>query len=154
MYFDMRGIKPFAKWICLWISTVFILQLMPKPGFFMSKLSLYTPNSEAVMPFWRQLLVSDGKSLVTGWKPLVNQTHLLVSHPNLLINGRHSPKTQKSSRKFAAALSKLSYFLPTMFSGRTHSSNCSAVKCPLFTADSFNVVPSLCACFAIAAAFS
>lgn len=154
MYFDMRGIKPFAKWICLWISTAFISQLMLNSGCFMPKLHLYTPNSEAVMPFWRQLLVSYGKSLVTGWKPLVNHSHLLVSHPNLLINAHHSPKIQKSSRKFAAALSKLSYFLPTMFSGRTHSSNCSAVKCPLFTADSFNVVPSLCACFAIAAAFS
>src|SRR5690606_37567208 len=46
------------------------------------------------------------------------------------------------------------FYFPTMFSGLTHSSNWSAVKWLLFTADSFNVVPSLCACLAIAAAFS
>lgn len=44
------------------------------------------------------------------------------------------------------------YLGPIMFSGLTHSSNCSAVI-PFFSADSFNVRFSAWACFAILAAW-
>ena len=43
---------------------------------------------------------------------------------------------------------------PTIFSGRTHSSNCASVTKPSARADAFSVVPSLCAFLAICAALS
>ena len=43
---------------------------------------------------------------------------------------------------------------PTIFSGRTHSSNCASVTKPSARADAFSVVPSLCAFLAIWAALS
>src|SRR5262249_30285417 len=54
------------------------------------------------------------------------------------------------------AAEPLSYFDfgPTMFSGRTHWSNCSEVRKPSLRAASLSVVPSLCAVLAIFAALS
>ena len=43
---------------------------------------------------------------------------------------------------------------PTIFSGRTHSSNCASVTKPSASAEAFSVVPSLCAFLAICAALS
>ena len=45
-------------------------------------------------------------------------------------------------------------FGPSMFSGRTMASNCSAVTKPSFTASSFSVVPFLCAVLATMVALS
>jgi|GEM_PF-5110157 len=43
---------------------------------------------------------------------------------------------------------------PVICSGLTHSSNCASVTYPSASAAAFNVVPSLCAFFAICAALS
>ncbi len=52
----------------------------------------------------------------------------------------------------ALKIRRTSQIFPTIFSGFTHSSNCSGVTYPNFTAISFNVVPSLWAFCAISAA--
>ena len=102
-------------------------------------------------------LAADGTIRAETTKDVVND--ILTYKAAALVKVRRAERpAQKTSLSLLLAACVSSGLqrppFPTISSGRTQASNCSPVRCPEASAASRNVLPSLCAFFAIKAALS
>lgn len=80
--------------------------------------------------------------------------HVFIEWKNHIIIFKSKNENSKNVGPRKKQNHSVIHFGPSIFSGRTHSLNCSSVKYPNLMADCFNVVPSLWAVLAILAALS